>query len=458
MSNIDSPMSSETLMVDIDSQPSMSNMDSPMSSDSMEHECEASMLDMDSQPSMEHTSPIHTDDPPHKRRRVGVRALFVGMLVIKFVSKLMLRVSRKWIKQLGLRRPKSIERSFASHPKAQFWNYRLNHWIPPDLVAIRSGKKFWFRCGDCEHDIQIRPLNVAHPTNPTWCIYCSTTHCRLCDNAECAHCFNRSFASTPFQSWAVWHPDNSRSPRDFAKRSSNVKKRFLCITCGDDHPEGFVDSLAHITNGRRCPFCSNHQLCGRSNCATCLPKTIKGNKRLLTWYDSESNPPSHTISVQSNRVMSWICEKGHQWNAIPSNLFHGRGCPECKHKSEQKCREFLRSVFGKSDVKSGRVDWCVNPNTGRKLPFDMIIKSKRTCVETDGKQHIEPVPFLNKTMTFEQIWARDRYKERMAIANGNSVVRVRVSDIYNDENDWKQRVLDAIERIDVSNPCVIKLY
>ena len=52
---------------------SMSNIDSPMSSDSMEHECEASMLDMDSQPSMEHTSPIHTDgkqkDRPHKRPR-----------------------------------------------------------------------------------------------------------------------------------------------------------------------------------------------------------------------------------------------------------------------------------------------------------------------------------------------------------------------------------------------------
>ena len=82
MANIDSPMSSDSMldmdsqpsMLDMDSQPSMSNIDSPMSSDSMlDMDSQTSMSNIDSQPSMEHTSPIHTDgkqkDRPHKRRR-----------------------------------------------------------------------------------------------------------------------------------------------------------------------------------------------------------------------------------------------------------------------------------------------------------------------------------------------------------------------------------------------------
>ena len=347
--------------------------------------------------------------------------------------------------------------SFASHEKAQFWNCSLNRFVRPRDVSIRSSKKFWFTCGACHHEFQMRIENIAHPTNPTWCAYCSKTHCQLCDDADCEHCFNRSFASTPIQSWAEWHPDNTGSPRDFSK-NSDKKKRFLCLVCGDDHPEGFLDSLTHITSGRRCPFCSNHRLCDRPNCATCTPKTIKGNARMMAWYDRDANPPAHLVSLQSNRSNWWICVEGHRWKSKTYNVYLGRGCPECKHKSEQKCREFLWKTFGKSDIKSGRVEWCINPTTGKKLPFDMIVASKRTICECDGEQHIRPVPFFNKTMTFEEIWARDRYKEQRALANGYSVIRVRAKDVYYDKNDWKQRLLDALSNIDVENPSVDKLY
>ena len=88
----------------------------------------------------------------------------------------------------------------------------------------------------------------------------------------------------------------------------------------------------------------------------------------------------------------------------------------------------------------------------------MIVASKRTCVESDGNQHYEPHPLFNQNMTFEEIWTRDRFKEQRALANGYSVIRVRVADIRLDQNDWKRRLLDAIESIDLENPSVIKLY
>ena len=88
----------------------------------------------------------------------------------------------------------------------------------------------------------------------------------------------------------------------------------------------------------------------------------------------------------------------------------------------------------------------------------MIVASKRTICECDGEQHFEPVPYFNKTMSFEEIWERDRFKEQRAIANGYSVIRVRVADIYRDLNDWKQRLLDALTNIIVEIPSVVKLY
>jgi len=179
---------------------------------------------------------------------------------------------------------------------------------------------------------------------------------------------------------------------------------------------------------------------------------------MMAWYDRDANPPAHTVTAQSHKRLWWKCGEGHRWKAVAANVANGRGCPECKHKSEQKCREFLRKTFGKSDIKSGRVGWCINPTTGKKLPFDMIVASKRTICESDGEQHIRPHAYFNKKQSFEEIWARDRFKEERAIANGHSVIRVRVADIYRDLNDWKQRLLDALTNIIVEIPSVVKLY
>ena len=50
--------------------------------------------------------------------------------------------------------------SFATHPKAKYWDYEKNILKPED-VALNSSKKFWFICGDCNHDFDTPPLKLT---------------------------------------------------------------------------------------------------------------------------------------------------------------------------------------------------------------------------------------------------------------------------------------------------------
>ena len=531
------------------------------------------------------------------------RQKVVPRLVFKFIRLLKSLVRQKWIKKMGLRRPKSFDRSFASHPKSEFWNYRANHWIEPRMLAIKCNKKFWFDCTGCEHTFRIRLADLSS-AKKRWCPYCSSTNWRHCGERECSFCYKRSFASHPKSNH--WSARNDDEPHQLALHS-NSKRWFDCDNCKHtfsmslyiissgswccfchgtkfnhcgskdctfcwkrsfaSHPRSvlwseqnkdkpidvgvgstskrwFKCDICHHTSQKQpclmtirsqwCQFCSNKwKHCGVNDCTFCWKRSFASHPKSKFWSAKNSDRPidvvlnlnqkrffdcgkcGHTfeksvngvaqggwclfcsqnnwhhcgdrkceycfnrsfashphskywsatnserplmVSKASNQSFWFKCAEGHDFKAILGNVAFGRWCPECKLKSEKKCREFLRSVFGQNDVKSGRVDWCRNPKTGRHFPFDMIVDSKRTICEVDGEQHIKCVPFFNKTMSFEEIWARDRFKEGRAIANGFSVVRVRASDIYRDRNNWQQRLEDAIKTNDVEIPSVINLY
>jgi len=55
---------------------------------------------------------------------------------------------------------------------------------------------------------------------------------------------------------------------------------------------------------------------------------------------------------------------------------------------------------------------------------------------------------INSKLSFQDIWGRDRFKEERAIAYGYRVIRVKQLYIFYHKNDWKQKLLDAIESMD----------
>lgn len=82
-----------------------------------------------------------------------------------------------------------FERSFASHPKSEFWSIKNN--IKSKEISKSSKQNFWFNCDKCNHEFECIPNNITYNNN--WCIYCKNK--QLCKNEDCNDCFDKSFAS-----------------------------------------------------------------------------------------------------------------------------------------------------------------------------------------------------------------------------------------------------------------------
>ena len=94
-----------------------------------------------------------------------------------------------------------------------------------------SGKKYWFKCSDCNHDISKQIYTITN--QGTWCPYCCIPKKQICDNDNCEDCFNASFAS--HEKAKCWHPTKNGNikPRNIIK-GTQKKYWFICKICKKD--------------------------------------------------------------------------------------------------------------------------------------------------------------------------------------------------------------------------------
>ena len=135
-------------------------------------------------------------------------------------------------------------KSFASHPKSQYWSNN-NELTPRQVFKGTDRKKFKFICNKCSHKLSMNLKDITSKGH--WCSYCS--HQKLCENNECDMCFNNSFASIER---SIFLNDKSVNPRMLFK-STNKKYKFDCDLCN----KTFSCQLSDITNGVWCSFCVN---------------------------------------------------------------------------------------------------------------------------------------------------------------------------------------------------------
>lgn len=78
------------------------------------------------------------------------------------------------------------------------------------------------------------------------------------------------------------------------------------------------------------------------------------------------------VTVNSNKMISWKCEKGHRWKASVVNRAKGSGCPYCTGKL---------AIAGKTDLFSK------NPDLAKEWDYEVNRKLKPTDVtENSGKK------------------------------------------------------------------------
>lgn len=400
-------------------------------------------------------------------------------------------------------------RSFATHEKAKFWSDK-NEELPED-VFLNSNKKYWFECGECEHEFDTRLGNVV--ANGQWCRYCSKNY--LCDNDICNVCFTKSFASHPMAS--SWSSRNEKTARQVNKGSES-KCWFKCSLCTHE----FQTVIYSIKNNSCCPFCSNQRLCEEDNCIICFDKSCASMDDVVkSWSDKNTFTPRMTFK-QANQRRYFNCLKcGHElYSLVNSYVSKGLSCKYCgnqelcdnidcntcfsksfashekvvcwstknKVKPRQvfkgaeakytfncdKChREFESKMYNvlsgywcpfcknKSEGKlqeylsnkysvkhQARFIWCKSESSSLPMPFDYCIDKRNILIELDGKQHFDQVSNWGNT---DDIRGKDINKIKKALENDYSIIHIYQPDMWKDSYNWRQVLETYIETISEMN-------
>ena len=361
------------------------------------------------------------------------------------------------------------------------WDYKKND-VLPEHVAKASNKEFWFYCPKCEHSYPKRLSDITG--QKLGCGYCSG-HVR-CKDKDCKHCYTTSFANAAVKygkdkdhkdhiAYMIsnWSDTNVDHLKPWMVAANDTKKYwFDCEKCGHTHD---MSPNMIVSKGTGCGYCcpSSKRFCGDAACAHCWDRSVAGNPKKQAVWDVEANRANgheaHTTARCCNKKFVWTCPEQdkdgtfHTFQMTANHVANGHGCPECKHKTEKKVKDFLRTQLGTTLIGAQLLDetsfdWCKNI---QNLPFDIVLvlaDGTKIIIEVDGPQHYDDKHYFSKK-TKHDIPKRDRYKEKRALKHGYSLIRLKQVDVWKDTTDWKAKLLDAISLCQNFNKnIVVKTY
>lgn len=323
-----------------------------------------------------------------------------------------------------------FNKSFASDNYAK---YIVNN-INPRLFTKGSATKCKINCPECNHIYESQICSIVK-LKYKGCPYCGDV--KLCTN-DCSYCFNKSFAS--HEKSKYWSEKNTMQPRELFK-GCDKKFLFNCIEC--NHEFNLALDKITSTNEIWCSYCGNHKLCENDNCIICFNKSFASHEKAKYWSEKNLNLKPRNIFKKSNTKRWFDCtECGNTFNITLSNIVQNNTwCNYCKNKTEKIMHKWLKERY--PVVYQPKFEWCKHDKTNRLLPYDFEIYN-RIIIEVDGRQHFEQV--LNWE-SYEVIKDRDRYKNDCAIKNGKHVIRIYQEDIYNNKNNWNNKLLETINNL-----------
>lgn len=127
-----------------------------------------------------------------------------------------------------------------------------------------------------------------------------------------------------------WDKSKNKLTPNLVKPASHDKVWWICKKCG--HEWNAV--ISSRTSGIGCPQCGREKI----SHARSAPK--EGNSlsarypQLAAEWNVKKNGgiTSGDVSAMSHRKVWWICNNGHEWQAMVSNRVKGRNCPYCSNK------------------------------------------------------------------------------------------------------------------------------
>ncbi len=225
-----------------------------------------------------------------------------------------------------------ITKPFSTHEKAQHWHPTLNGNVTPEDIAIRSRKKFWFKCPNCIHYFEKSLDSMA---NGSWCPYCANK--KVCGCENCDYCFKKSFASHPKAK--QWHPTKNGDIKPINITKHSGKKRwFKCPNCPHDF-EKTISNIKIIRGSKKisfCPYCNGgdrryKKLCGDKKCNYCFKKSFATHTMAKHWHPTKNGDIKPiNITKHSGKKCWFKCPNcPHDFEKRPDDMKNNIECPYC---------------------------------------------------------------------------------------------------------------------------------
>jgi very-short-patch-repair endonuclease len=236
------------------------------------------------------------------------------------------------------------------------------------------------------------------------------------------------------------------SPRNVFK-NSRTKYFFDCDTCNHSY-----EKVLYSDTG--CSFCNNKLLCDDENCIYCEQKSFKNNFKAQYWSDKNTVKPRNVFKSTHTKYYFDCPDCDQVYVSSPDSITRNNCWCSCTfNKTETKLFNFLQSTFDLQIEKQKKFEWCKHQ---KYLPFDYFSEKYNLIIELDGRQHFEQVSNWNCP---ENINKTDKYKMKCANDNGYSIIRIFQEDVWNDKNDWQNKLSNSIKKYDkVTNIFIGDIY
>ena len=135
--------------------------------------------------------------------------------------------------------------------------------------------------------------------------------------------------------------------------------------CNKKHE--WTATIGSRSRGSNCPYCSNQKvLKGYNDLETTNPQLAK------EWNYEKNYPlkPSEVIAG-TNKKFWWICEKGHEWEAISNARARGNSCPYCASR---------KLLIGYNDLAT------TNPELAKEWNYEKNDFGPETVMEHSNKK------------------------------------------------------------------------
>lgn len=264
-------------------------------------------------------------------------------------------------------------------------------------------------------------------TSMTW--KCTAKHCGYVWNTSfgnishgtgCSACIREVNYSIEYIH--NWLEENKRPIKCLSTEyiNTNTKMTWKCTEkyCGYIWETGWL----YVKNG--------------TGCKNCLGKVKLTFVQIISELEEQKRDIEclETEYINNRVLMKWKCTKpdyNREFILPVSKLrYKNQGCPFCKNKTEKKILNWLDRLNIKFSFQP-KFDWCKNKKC---LPFDFFLPEYKLIIELDGSHRWKQ---RNKFKTPEENCETDIFKQRQAILNGFSVVRIFQEDVWFDSTNWK---------------------